>query len=216
MVTAIGFYSRERCSLATGAFGGAFGDRTIPDTARCGPPTAPPVHSGARSGMNLGGWIRTRETRSCGTHHRRAAGVADLTLRPRNKDPADQRGGAGTWSPTTIHNISPAAFHILRWQPRAAQYRGLPTHAHSATIPVAEALMSRYRESGAVAVRPMSEVHLRLSLARPVALDPIVTVREAGRFTLINTSSGLLKLTNADSERRRLVQRPGLCLCRRD
>ena len=86
----------------------------------------------------------------------------------------------------------------------------------SATIPVAEALMSRYRESGAVAVRPMSEVHLRLSLARPVALDPIVTVREAGRFTLINTKSGLLKLTNADSERRRLVQRPGLCLCRRD
>jgi hypothetical protein len=62
----------------------------------------------------------------------------------------------------------------------------------------------------------MSEVHLRLSLARPVALDPIVTVREAGRFTLINTSSGLLKLTNADSERRRLVQRPGLCFCRRD
>jgi hypothetical protein len=67
----------------------------------------------------------------------------------------------------------------------------------------------------------MSEVHLRLSLARPVALDPIVldpivTVREAGRFTLINTNSGLLKLTNADSERRRLVQRPGLCLCRRD
>ena len=76
--------------------------------------------------------------------------------------------------------------------------------------------MSRYRESGAVAVRPMSEVHLRLSLARRGALDPIVTVREAGRFTLINTSSGLLKLTNADSERRRLVQRPGLCLCRRD
>jgi hypothetical protein len=62
----------------------------------------------------------------------------------------------------------------------------------------------------------MSEVHLRLSLARPVTLDPIVTVREAGRFTLINTSRGYLKLTNADSERRRLVQRPGLCLCRRD
>jgi hypothetical protein len=38
----------------------------------------------------------------------------------------------------------------------------------------------------------MSEVHLRLSLARRGALDPIVTVREAGRFTLINTSSGLL------------------------
>ncbi len=67
-----------------------------------------------------------------------------------------------------------------------------------------------------MAVRPVSEVHLRLSLARPVVLDPIVTVRKAGRFTLINTSSGLLKLTNADSERRRLVQRPGLCLCRRD
>jgi hypothetical protein len=104
----------------------------------------------------------------------------------------------------------------LRWQPRAAQYRGLPSRAHSETIPVPETFMSRYRESEAVAVRPMSEVHLRLSLARPVALDPIVTVREAGRFTLINTSSGLLKLTNADSERRRLIQRPGLCLCRRD
>ena len=62
----------------------------------------------------------------------------------------------------------------------------------------------------------MSEVHLRLSLARPVALDPIVTVREAGRFTLINTSSRLQKPTNADRERCRLIQRPGLCLCRRD
>ena len=109
----------------------------------------------------------------------------------------------------------------MRWQPRAAQYRGLPSHARSATIPVPEAFMSGsfmsgYWESGAVAVRPMSEVHLRLSLARPVALDPIVTVREAGRFTLINTSSRLQKPTNADRERCRLIQRPGLCLCRRD
>ncbi|SRR6266702_6131986 len=154
-------------------------------------------------------------SRACFAHEVELPGVAGL--RQRFLLPlAHQRGGAGTWSPTTIHNISPAAFHILWWQPRVAQYRGLPTNAHSVTIPVAEALMSRYRESGAVAIRPMSEVHLRLSLARPVALDPIVTVREAGRFTLINTSSGLLKLTNADSERRRLVQRPGLCLCRRD
>src|SRR5258708_38921350 len=104
-------------------------------------------------------------------------------FQPRHKYPADERGGACTWAPTTIHNISPAAFHILRWQPSAAQYRGLPTHAHSATIPAAEALMSRYRESGAVAVRPTSEVHLRLLLARPDALDPIATVRESGRFT---------------------------------
>jgi hypothetical protein len=155
--------------------------------------------------------------RGLGSHVRDPlAGTAHLTHRPRHKDPADPRGGAGTWSPTTIHNISPAAFHILRWQPRAAQYRGLPSHARSVTIPVPEAFMSGHWESGAVAVRPMSEVHLRLSLARPVALDPIVTVRQAGRFILISTSSRLLKLTHADSERRRLVQRPGLRLCRRN
>jgi hypothetical protein len=52
-------------------------------------------------------------------------------------------------------------------------------------------------------------------LARPVALDPIVTVREAGRFALINTSSRL-KLANADTERRRLIRRPGQHLWLRD
>jgi hypothetical protein len=66
-----------------------------------------------------------------------------------------------------------------------------------------------------VAVRPISEVHFRLPLARPIALDPILTVREAGRFNLINIS-GRLKVASADRERRSLIQRPGQRLCRRD
>ena len=66
-----------------------------------------------------------------------------------------------------------------------------------------------------MAIRPISEVRLRLSLARPIALDPILTVREAGRFNLINIS-GRLKLANADRERRSLIQRPGQRFCRRE
>jgi hypothetical protein len=66
-----------------------------------------------------------------------------------------------------------------------------------------------------VAVRPISEMHVSRSLARPVASDPVVTVREVGRFTLINVRSRL-KLANADSERRRITQRPGQRFYRRD
>ena len=66
-----------------------------------------------------------------------------------------------------------------------------------------------------MAVRPISEVHLRLPLARPIALDPILTMREAGRFNLVNIS-GRRKVANADRERRSLIQRPGQRFCRRD
>ena len=65
-----------------------------------------------------------------------------------------------------------------------------------------------------MAVRPISEMHVSRSLA-PVTSDPVVTVREGGKFTLINVSTRL-KLANADSERRRLTPRPGQRFYRRD
>jgi hypothetical protein len=143
----------------------------------------------------------------------------DLTLEPR-----DYKLGAAPASPhpTTNRNTSPQSTIYPQRIPHlaiGATCCPIPWAAASRPFGNNSCILSIYVRTSwgidQVAVRPISEVHLRLSLARPIALDPILTVREARRFNLININ-GRLKLANADRERRSLIQRPGQRLCRRD